>query len=95
MVISARNVLLQGIDLVGNGRRSNIMSFEANLDFEVRFMADIDLVGCGWVEVPVRKWAEIDRLRKQTHCQLEVCKASESSNERGALPARHRNMLLL
>ena len=26
--------------------------FEANIDFEIRFMVDTEMTGCGWIEVP-------------------------------------------
>lgn len=48
----------------------NIQCFEANIDFEIRFMVDIDLVGCGWVELPSMKYT---KKKKTTLCQIEVC----------------------
>ncbi|KAL3067979.1 hypothetical protein niasHT_037969 [Heterodera trifolii] len=47
-------------------------AFEANLDFEVRFMADLGLVGCGWAECPARKFTYIDPKQRNTNCQIEV-----------------------
>ncbi|XP_077476074.1 DNA polymerase delta catalytic subunit isoform X2 [Stigmatopora argus] len=31
-------------------------SFEANIDFEIRFMVDCDVVGCCWIELPQGKY---------------------------------------
>ncbi|XP_030053826.1 DNA polymerase delta catalytic subunit isoform X1 [Microcaecilia unicolor] len=36
-------------------------AFEANIDFEIRFMVDTDVVGCNWIELPAGKY----RLRKE------------------------------
>jgi hypothetical protein len=30
--------------------------FEANIDFEIRFMADAKIVGCNWLELPPGTW---------------------------------------
>lgn len=49
----------------------NIECYETNIDFEVRFMVDIDLVGCGWVEIPANKYWN-HRGNKNTLCQIEV-----------------------
>ena len=35
--------------------------FEANIDFEVRFMVDTGVVGCSWIELPAGKY----RFRNQ------------------------------
>jgi len=51
--------------------------FEANIDFEIRFMADNKVVGCNWIELPAGTW----KLRnseskgesgKSSRCQLEI-----------------------
>lgn len=36
-------------------------AFEANIDFEIRFMADTKVVGCNWIELPKAKY----RVRKK------------------------------
>lgn len=36
-------------------------AYEANIDFEIRFMVDSDVVGCNWIELPVGKY----RLREE------------------------------
>ena len=30
--------------------------FEANIDFDIRFMADTKVVGCNWIELPKTKY---------------------------------------
>ncbi|XP_053690077.1 DNA polymerase delta catalytic subunit [Sabethes cyaneus] len=49
--------------------------YESNIDFDIRFMVDTDVVGCSWIELPAGTW----RLRKkgtspnmETRCQIEV-----------------------
>ncbi|XP_029440886.1 DNA polymerase delta catalytic subunit [Rhinatrema bivittatum] len=36
-------------------------AYETNIDFEIRFMVDTDVVGCNWIELPAGKY----RLRKE------------------------------
>jgi DNA polymerase elongation subunit (family B) len=54
-------------------------AFESNIDFDIRFMVDNDIVGCNWIEIPPGKW----QLRGQhkfsntnrpcvSRCQLEI-----------------------
>lgn len=50
-------------------------TFETNIDFDIRFMVDTNVVGCSWIELPKGKW----RLRTrnttpsiESRCQLEV-----------------------
>ncbi|XP_055528317.1 DNA polymerase delta catalytic subunit [Wyeomyia smithii] len=49
--------------------------YESNIDFDIRFMVDTDVVGCSWIELPAGSW----QLRKkgkhpnpETRCQIEV-----------------------
>lgn len=51
--------------------RESCYFFEANIDFEIRFMTDLNLVGCCWVEVPAKMYQLIKQ--KETNCQIEVC----------------------
>jgi DNA polymerase delta subunit 1 len=50
-------------------------AYESNIDYEIRYMVDSDIVGCNWIELPAGKW----RLRPHssdgipvTRCQIEV-----------------------
>jgi DNA polymerase delta subunit 1 len=71
LITGCRNILQQGVDLTGTGRKS-LDAFEANIDFEVRFMVDTDLVGCGWVEMKAGKYKIVPDAKKCTTCQIEV-----------------------
>lgn len=49
--------------------------FESNIDFDIRFMVDLKVVGCSWIEIPANTW----RMRTKTgnpapisRCQLEL-----------------------
>eukprot|EP00741_Cyanophora_paradoxa_P009639 tig00001545_g9337.t1 len=50
------NILSAAIDLDGNGQRS-FQTYERDLDFVLRFMIEVKLVGCSWVELPAGKWS--------------------------------------
>uniref|UniRef100_A0A4X1VUK5 DNA polymerase n=2 Tax=Sus scrofa TaxID=9823 RepID=A0A4X1VUK5_PIG len=45
--------------------------YEANVDFEIRFMVDADVVGCNWLELPAGKYL-LRPEGKATLCQLEA-----------------------
>uniref|UniRef100_A0AC34GNB1 DNA-directed DNA polymerase family B exonuclease domain-containing protein n=1 Tax=Panagrolaimus sp. ES5 TaxID=591445 RepID=A0AC34GNB1_9BILA len=62
----SRGVLLCGVQPEG------LKCHEANIDFEVRFMVDTNLVGCGWVELPPKKYRVYNEKAKTTLCQIEV-----------------------
>ena len=44
---------------------SFVQVFEANIDFEVRFMVDTGVVGCNWVELPTGKYTLRHRFPTQ------------------------------
>ncbi|KAH0505460.1 DNA polymerase delta catalytic subunit [Microtus ochrogaster] len=70
LVAPARRLLEQGIRVPGLGTPS-FAPYEANVDFEIRFMVDADIVGCNWLELPAGKY--VTRAEKKaTLCQLEV-----------------------
>uniref|UniRef100_A0AC35U244 DNA polymerase n=1 Tax=Rhabditophanes sp. KR3021 TaxID=114890 RepID=A0AC35U244_9BILA len=58
------------LDIMGNGHTPELNVFESNIDYEIRFMADINLVGCGWIELPEKKYTHTKV--KQSDCQIEV-----------------------
>jgi hypothetical protein len=45
--------------------------FEANIDFEICFMADYRMVGCCWVEAPAFTYHGIQG-EPESNCQIEV-----------------------
>ncbi|KAF8382815.1 hypothetical protein PRIPAC_71957 [Pristionchus pacificus] len=46
--------------------------FEANIDADVKFMAHTGVVGCGWVEVPIKKGHVVPPRSATSRCQIEV-----------------------
>ena len=51
---------------IGTSRHSPqpYQTFESNVDFEVRFMVDADVVGCSWIELPAQKYKLRSTLNK-------------------------------
>ncbi|KAI1717410.1 DNA polymerase family B domain-containing protein [Ditylenchus destructor] len=71
LITSCKNSLFV-LNKITGGEDDVVKAFEANLDFEVRFMADLDIVGCGWVELLANKYYHVPNNKRQTFCQLEV-----------------------
>uniref|UniRef100_A0A672G6Q5 DNA polymerase delta catalytic subunit n=1 Tax=Salarias fasciatus TaxID=181472 RepID=A0A672G6Q5_SALFA len=70
LVAPAKRLLEMGFKF-GHHPSHSYQSFEANIDFEIRFMVDSDVVGCCWIELPKGKY----RLREEKSvslCQYEV-----------------------
>ena len=67
-----RQALSRGVSLSPGQPLTSLACFEANIDFEVRFMVDTNLVGCGWVELPAKKYRIYNDRAKTTLCQIEV-----------------------
>uniref|UniRef100_A0A452TYS2 DNA polymerase n=1 Tax=Ursus maritimus TaxID=29073 RepID=A0A452TYS2_URSMA len=70
LMAPARRLLEQGIRVAGLGTPS-FAPYEANVDFEIRFMVDTDIVGCNWLELPAGKYV-LRQEGKATLCQLEA-----------------------
>ncbi|XP_057373980.1 DNA polymerase delta catalytic subunit-like [Daphnia carinata] len=72
--IAATKRLLERGEIVPPFNRMSYVAYESNIDFEIRYMVDADIVGCNWIELPAGSW----RLRPQsnvtqvTSCQIEV-----------------------
>ncbi|XP_048473423.1 DNA polymerase delta catalytic subunit [Rhincodon typus] len=83
LIAPAKRLLEQGFRF-GSTPMCNYQSYEANIDFEIRFMVDSDVVGCNWIELPAGKYllreeqttgnstATRDNPRKVTLAQIEV-----------------------
>uniref|UniRef100_A0A3P8W4X2 DNA polymerase n=1 Tax=Cynoglossus semilaevis TaxID=244447 RepID=A0A3P8W4X2_CYNSE len=70
LVAPAKRLLELGLKF-GPFPTQSYQSYEANIDFEIRFMVDSDVVGCCWIELPKGKY----RLREEKSvslCQYEV-----------------------
>ncbi|CAF0793979.1 unnamed protein product [Didymodactylos carnosus] len=81
LIATSRRILEHGFQWTG---QSNSMqayqTYESNIDFEIKFMADMNIVGCNWIEIPAGKY----RIRQmmthdtasqgkiQSRCQIEI-----------------------
>ncbi|XP_065070198.1 DNA polymerase delta catalytic subunit-like [Rhopilema esculentum] len=79
LISPAKRILEAGFNCPPYGLRS-YATFESNIDFEVRFMVDSNIVGCNWIELPPKSY-RIREASKSTsrggltptsHCQIEV-----------------------
>ncbi|KAM4704499.1 DNA polymerase delta catalytic subunit [Rhinophrynus dorsalis] len=61
LIAPAKRLLEQGLR-VGTFPFHCYQAYEANIDFEIRFMVDNDIVGCNWIELPPGKY----RIRKES-----------------------------
>ncbi|XP_053307768.1 DNA polymerase delta catalytic subunit [Spea bombifrons] len=59
LIAPAKRLLEQGLRF-GSFPHHCYQAYEANIDFEIRFMVDNDVVGCNWIELPAGKY----RIRK-------------------------------
>ncbi|XP_061445561.1 DNA polymerase delta catalytic subunit isoform X1 [Rhineura floridana] len=69
LIAPAKRLLEQGLRC-GTLGVHHYQAYESNIDFEIRFMVDQDVVGCNWIELPAGKY----RLRQEQP-------AGESSKE--------------
>uniref|UniRef100_A0A3B3XNA2 DNA polymerase n=1 Tax=Poecilia mexicana TaxID=48701 RepID=A0A3B3XNA2_9TELE len=73
LIAPAKRLLEQGFKF-GPFPIQSYQAYEANIDFEIRFMVDSDVVGCCWIELPKGKY----RVREEKSstdvslCQYEV-----------------------
>ncbi|XP_075696282.1 DNA polymerase delta catalytic subunit isoform X2 [Rhinoderma darwinii] len=61
LIAPAKRLLEQGIR-IGSLPMQCYQAYEANIDFEIRFMVDNNIVGCNWIELPAGKY----RIRKES-----------------------------
>ncbi|XP_056144601.1 DNA polymerase delta catalytic subunit [Lampris incognitus] len=81
LIAPAKRLLEQGFKF-GSFPIQSYQSFEANIDFEIRFMVDSEVVGCCWIELPKGKYRvreegsvrgpDSNHLAKVSLCQYEV-----------------------
>ncbi|KAL4658284.1 DNA polymerase delta catalytic subunit [Arapaima gigas] len=81
LIAPAKRLLEQGFKF-GSFPIQSYLSYEANIDFEIRFMVDSNVVGCSWVELPAGKYQlreergsmEVESVHptKVSLCQYEV-----------------------
>merc|ERR1719186_339659 len=56
LVAAAKRLIEKGEVRVAGLGEFAAKAFEANIDFEIRFMADTHVVGCNWIELPAGTW---------------------------------------
>jgi DNA polymerase delta subunit 1 len=72
MVAAARRLMEKGEVRIPGVSGSLDRPFEANIDFEIRFMADTQVVGCNWIELPAGVWNLRQSRDFQSRAQVEV-----------------------
>ena len=78
LIAPAKRLLEKGEVVCQGFAGHTYRAFEANIDFEIRFMADTKVVGCNWIELPVSKYKIRSATDKgefdlKSRCQIEVC----------------------
>uniref|UniRef100_A0A2C9M9B8 DNA polymerase n=1 Tax=Biomphalaria glabrata TaxID=6526 RepID=A0A2C9M9B8_BIOGL len=80
LIAPCKRLLEQGIQIPGYSHHG-FQTYESNIDFEIRFMVDANVVGCNWIELPADKYSIRDKHKAVQHtsdmviasrCQLEV-----------------------
>ncbi|XP_043956907.1 DNA polymerase delta catalytic subunit [Gambusia affinis] len=81
LIAPAKRLLEQGFKF-GPFPIQSYQAYEANIDFEIRFMVDSDVVGCCWIELPTGKYrvreeksstdTDSQTPGKVSFCQYEV-----------------------
>ncbi|KAJ6654838.1 hypothetical protein lerEdw1_006527 [Lerista edwardsae] len=81
LIAPAKRLLEQGLRC-GTLGVNHYQAYEANIDFEIRFMVDRDVVGCNWIELPAGKYrlrpeqspgnSSKENPAKVSLCQLEA-----------------------
>jgi len=77
LIAPAKRLLEKGEVVCKGFAGHTYRAFEANIDFEIRFMADTKVVGCNWIELPVNKYKIRSATDKgefdlKSRCQIEV-----------------------
>ncbi|XP_052225251.1 DNA polymerase delta catalytic subunit-like [Dreissena polymorpha] len=81
LIAAAKRLLEQGFNCPGYGQYA-LQGYETNIDFEIRFMVDSNVVGCNWIELPAGKYhlrekenssvGDASRQPLKSRCQIEV-----------------------
>lgn len=80
LVAPAKRILETGFKFAGFPERG-YSTYESNIDYEVRFMVDTEVVGCNWIELPAGKYkvrspgiegSSRSDAQPISHCQIEV-----------------------
>ncbi len=71
-VAPTKRILENGFECPPKYKLHAYQPYEADVNFEVRFMVDAKVPGCNWVELPAAKYKVRRSNEKQTSCQIEV-----------------------
>ncbi|KAL5007030.1 hypothetical protein ScPMuIL_015836 [Solemya velum] len=79
-LIAPSKRLLEGGFICPGYSQYGFLTYESNIDFEIRFMVDCEVVGCSWIETPAGKYKLRDNISKQgndhfspqSRCQIEL-----------------------
>ncbi|XP_069687440.1 DNA polymerase delta catalytic subunit isoform X2 [Periplaneta americana] len=77
LIAAAKRLLEKSVIYPPAGSHS-FQAFESNIDFDIRFMVDAELVGCSWVELPASSWKIRSMSQRMSRCQIEVDVSWES-----------------
>jgi DNA polymerase delta subunit 1 len=68
---TVKRILETGFEWPGYGLQG-FQTYESNIDFEIRFMADLNIVGCNWIEISPNTYKIREKKNFMSRCQLEV-----------------------
>ncbi|KFD71153.1 hypothetical protein M514_05004 [Trichuris suis] len=68
----ARRIVESGSWSCGGKSVPAMQSFESNIDFEIRFMVDVGMTGCCWLELRPGEFSFRDKSQHMSRCQIEV-----------------------
>jgi DNA polymerase delta subunit 1 len=68
---TVKRILESGYEFPGYGMQG-YQTYESNIDFEIRFMADMNIVGCNWIELPAGVYKLRNSKEYMSRCQLEI-----------------------
>jgi DNA polymerase delta subunit 1 len=74
LIAPAKRLLESGFFTSEFGERG-YQTYESNVDFEIRFMCDMNVVGCNWIGIPARKYSIHSNSGQNscvTRCQIEI-----------------------
>ena len=60
-----------GVFSYGAPDERNHQLFETNIEYEIRYMCDLDVYGCSWIELPAGKYKLREEKDFMSHCQIE------------------------
>ncbi|XP_033645764.1 DNA polymerase delta catalytic subunit-like [Asterias rubens] len=75
LIAPTKRILEEGFTVPNLYTHRGYQTYESNIDFEIRFMVDNDVLGCNWIKIPATKY----QVRTQktspapvSQCQMEV-----------------------